>query len=170
MHLEAQRVQRPMQVHLERSFAAPRQHCGVGQRSIVNHEMLDSLALARRQFGYCRADLLRLVLMLDPNQMIDGFVGVALVGERCMAAAQEGDRVAYEKLLRDCASLIASLTRRRGVPPDRVDDVVQEVLLTVHRARATYDPRRSFEAWLRIIVRRPAPGAPAWPARSAGFS
>jgi RNA polymerase sigma factor (sigma-70 family) len=73
-----------------------------------------------------------------------------------MAAAQEGDRVAYEKLLRDCTSLIASLARRRGVPPDRVDDVVQEVLLTVHRARATYDPRRSFEAWLRIIVERRA--------------
>ena len=68
----------------------------------------------------------------------------------------EGDRIAYEKLLRDCASLIASLARRRGVPPDRVDDVVQEVLLTVHRARATYDPRRSFEAWLRIIVERRA--------------
>jgi RNA polymerase sigma factor (sigma-70 family) len=73
-----------------------------------------------------------------------------------MAAAQKGDRVAYEKLLLDCASLIASLARRRGVPPDRVDDVVQEVLVTVHRARATYDPRRSFEAWLRIIVERRA--------------
>jgi RNA polymerase sigma-70 factor (ECF subfamily) len=73
-----------------------------------------------------------------------------------MGAAQKGDRVAYEKLLRDCALLSASLARRRGVPPDRVDDVVQEVLLTVHRARATYDPRRSFEAWLRIIVERRA--------------
>src|SRR6476660_1345220 len=51
IHLEAQRAQRPMQAHLERSFAAPRQYRGVGQRSLVNHEMLDSLALARRQFG-----------------------------------------------------------------------------------------------------------------------
>jgi RNA polymerase sigma-70 factor (ECF subfamily) len=85
-----------------------------------------------------------------------------------MAAAQKGDRVAYERLLRDCVLFIAGLARRRGVPPDHVDDVVQEALLTLHRARATYDPRRSFEAWLRIIVeRRPAPGAPAWPARSA---
>jgi RNA polymerase sigma factor (sigma-70 family) len=71
-----------------------------------------------------------------------------------MAAAQKGDRVAYEKLLRDCVPFIASLARRRGVPPDRVDDVVQEALLTLHRARATYDPRRSFEAWLRTIVER----------------
>jgi hypothetical protein len=73
-----------------------------------------------------------------------------------MAAAQTGDRVAYETLLRDCTSFIVSLARRQAVPPDRIDDVVQEVLLTIHRARATYDPRRSFEAWLRTIVERRA--------------
>jgi len=73
-----------------------------------------------------------------------------------MAAAQAGDRAAYELLLRDCVSFIAGIARRQGVPPAGVDDVVQEVLLTVHRARATYDPRRSFEAWLRVIVERRA--------------
>ena len=73
-----------------------------------------------------------------------------------MAAAQTGDRVAYETLLRDCVSFIVGLARRQGVPADRVDDVVQEVLLTVHRARATYDPRRSFEAWLHTIIERRA--------------
>jgi RNA polymerase sigma-70 factor (ECF subfamily) len=73
-----------------------------------------------------------------------------------MAAAQTGDRTAYETLLRDCVPFIASLARRQGVPSDRTDDVVQEVLLTVHRARATYDPRRSFDAWLRVIVERRA--------------
>jgi RNA polymerase sigma factor (sigma-70 family) len=71
-----------------------------------------------------------------------------------MAAAQAGDRVACETLLRDCVSFGVGLARRQGVPPDRIDDVVQEVLLTVHRARAAYDPRRSFEAWLRVIVER----------------
>jgi len=73
-----------------------------------------------------------------------------------MAAAQAGDRAAYETLLRDCVSFIVSVARRQGVPSDRADDVVQEVLLTVHRARATYDPRRSFDAWLRVIVERRA--------------
>jgi hypothetical protein len=34
-----------------------------------------------------------------------------------MGAAQKGDRVAYEKLLRDCTSLIASLARRRASRP-----------------------------------------------------
>jgi RNA polymerase sigma factor (sigma-70 family) len=73
-----------------------------------------------------------------------------------MAAAQTGDRAAYETLLRDCVSFIVNIARRQGVPPDRTDDVVQEVLLTVHRARATYDRRRSFDAWLRVIVERRA--------------
>jgi RNA polymerase sigma factor (sigma-70 family) len=73
-----------------------------------------------------------------------------------MAAAQGGDRAAYEKLLRACVPFIQSLARRKGVPADRGDDVVQDVLLTIHRARATYDPRRSFDAWLRVIVERRA--------------
>ena len=73
-----------------------------------------------------------------------------------MAAAQSGDRVAYETLLRDCVPFIVGLARRRGIPADRADDVVQETLLTLHRARATYDPRRSFDAWLRVIVERRA--------------
>lgn len=73
-----------------------------------------------------------------------------------MAAAQSGDRAAYETLLRDCVPFIVTLARRQGVPADRAGDVVQEVLLTLHRARATYDPRRSFDAWLRVIVERRA--------------
>lgn len=73
-----------------------------------------------------------------------------------MAAAQSGDRAAYEALLRDCVPLINAIARRQGVPPDRCDDVVQDVLLTVHRALHTYDPARSFTAWLRVIAERRA--------------
>jgi hypothetical protein len=73
-----------MQVHLERSFAAPRQRRGIVQRFLVKHEMVHRLALAPRQFSECRADALDLFLVLDPGRKIDGFVGMALVGERCM--------------------------------------------------------------------------------------
>jgi RNA polymerase sigma factor (sigma-70 family) len=73
-----------------------------------------------------------------------------------MAAAQAGDSAAYERLLRDCVPLIKSAARRQGVTGDRVDDVVQDVLLTIHRARQTYDPARSFTAWLRVIAERRA--------------
>lgn len=71
-----------------------------------------------------------------------------------MAAAQAGDRAAYEALLRECVPLIKSIAGRQGVPADHVDDVVQDVLLTIHRARQTYDQSRSFNGWLRVIAER----------------
>jgi RNA polymerase sigma factor (sigma-70 family) len=71
-----------------------------------------------------------------------------------MAAAQAGDSTSYQTLLRDCIPVIKSVARRRRVDADRIDDVVQDVLLTIHRARHTYDPSRSFTAWLCVIADR----------------
>ena len=73
-----------------------------------------------------------------------------------MSAAQRGDRMAYEALLRDCVTPIRRVARLKRVPADRIDDVVQETLLTVHRARHTFDPTRSFTAWLHVIAARRA--------------
>lgn len=73
-----------------------------------------------------------------------------------MAAAQTGDSRAYDALLRACIPFIARVARGRHVPADRIDDVIQDVLMTVHRARHTYDPGRPFTAWLRIIAQRRA--------------
>mgnify|MGYP006273641581 CR=1 FL=1 len=71
------------------------------------------------------------------------------------ASAQTGDRAAYSTLLRECVPVIRAAAARR-TPADRIDDVVQEVLLTLHNARHTYDPSRSFVAWLSIITDRRA--------------
>jgi len=73
-----------------------------------------------------------------------------------MAAAQGGDKIAYETLLRECIPFIKQVARTQGVHSDGVDDVVQETLLTIHGARQTYDPSRSFMAWLRVIAQRRA--------------
>lgn len=74
---------------------------------------------------------------------------------RLMAAAQLGDRDAYAEVLRACVPLIRPIAARR-VSADRIDDVVQDVLLTLHRARHTYDPARPFKAWLHAIADRRA--------------
>lgn len=73
-----------------------------------------------------------------------------------MAAAQAGDRLAYERVLADSVALIRAVARRQGVARDELDDVVQETLLTVHRVRQTYDPSRSYDAWLAAIASRRA--------------
>ncbi len=72
-----------------------------------------------------------------------------------MVAAQAGDKAAYGRLLRECTPLIRRVVRR-GLTPDRVDDVVQDVLFTIHRARHAYDPSRSFSAWVVTIAQRRA--------------
>jgi RNA polymerase sigma factor (sigma-70 family) len=73
---------------------------------------------------------------------------------RLMAAAQDGDRTAYETLLRECVPYIRAVVRNAHRTPDRAEEVVQEVLLTVHRVRHTYDPKRPFRPWLAAIARR----------------
>ncbi|SNB78595.1 RNA polymerase, sigma subunit, ECF family [Arboricoccus pini] len=73
-----------------------------------------------------------------------------------MAAAQQGDADAYRFVLHQCVSIIAATARARGVDAGRIDDVVQETLITIHRARATYDPARPFLPWLRAIASRRA--------------
>jgi len=73
-----------------------------------------------------------------------------------MAAAQAGDQRAYARLLTASVALIRSVGRRQGVPVDALDDVVQETLLTVHRVRHTFDPARSYDAWLSAIAARRA--------------
>ena len=72
-----------------------------------------------------------------------------------MAAAQAGDGQAYEHLLQAVAEIVRRIAaRRRGfLGADEVDDAVQDVLLSVHAVRATYDRRRPFLPWLYSIVR-----------------
>lgn len=71
---------------------------------------------------------------------------------RLMRAAQDGDRTAYEALLGRVASLVQGYVRRRAGDVAWCDDVVQECLIALHRARHTYDPARPFAPWLYAIV------------------
>lgn len=69
-----------------------------------------------------------------------------------MVAAQGGDSQSYETLLTRVAGLVQAFVRKRAGDTSWCDDVVQESLLAVHRARHTYDPTRPFAPWLYAIV------------------
>lgn len=72
-----------------------------------------------------------------------------------MRAAQDGDGSAYRELLETVTPVIQRMIGRKRsfLQSQDVDDLVQEVLLSIHSARATYDPRRPFLPWLAAITR-----------------
>ncbi|VVT46315.1 RNA polymerase, sigma-24 subunit, ECF subfamily [Kosakonia radicincitans] len=71
---------------------------------------------------------------------------------RLMALAQAGDQQAYTRLLKALVPVIRTLARRQIADEVLVDDVIQDVLLTVHRVRHTYDPSAPFLPWLMAIA------------------
>ena len=71
-----------------------------------------------------------------------------------MARAQDGDGAAYRRLLDQITPYVRTLAARRHNDPGDVEDAVQDVLLTIHALRATYDPVRPFGPWLVTIASR----------------
>ncbi len=72
---------------------------------------------------------------------------------RLMARVQEGDGDAYERLLSEISPLLFAYVRRRVFNPQQVEDVYQEVLLTFHKARHTYQPDRPLGPWFFAVAR-----------------
>ncbi len=70
-----------------------------------------------------------------------------------MVKAQAGDAIAYRTLLSAITPYLRALARRSGLAGDDVEDGVQDVLLTLHSVRHTYDPARPFGPWLVVIAR-----------------
>jgi len=71
-----------------------------------------------------------------------------------MAAAQAGDQAAYRRLLDALLPYLRAYAYHHLNRADAAEDLVQEVLLTVHRIRQTYDPARPFTPWLAVIAKR----------------
>jgi RNA polymerase sigma-70 factor (ECF subfamily) len=85
-----------------------------------------------------------------------------------MAAAQDGDRRAYDRLLREIVPFLRGVARRRLRGEADVEDAVQDALLTIHQIRQTYDPSRPIRPWLAAIAERRALDRVRAVARRAG--
>ncbi len=70
-----------------------------------------------------------------------------------MVAAQAGDPVSYEKLLLELLPMVRRFVANRIFETSAVEDVVQNVFVSVHRARHTYRSERPFRPWLYAIAR-----------------
>lgn len=70
-----------------------------------------------------------------------------------MQAAIHGDQKAYAGLLEATARLLRPYLSKRLSQPSEVEDVLQEILISVHKARRTYDGARPYRPWVFAIAR-----------------
>jgi len=81
---------------------------------------------------------------------------------KLMRAAQAGNSREYLLLLEEITPRIRRVVRSRRafLQIEDIEDLVQDILVSVHAVRASYDPDRPFVPWLLAIVRnRLADGA-----------
>ena len=85
-----------------------------------------------------------------------------------MRAAQDGDNASYSALLTELLPVLRGTVARRWRNRQDVENIVQDILLSLHSVRHTYDPARPFMPWLiTIALRRIADAARRLAARSA---
>lgn len=70
-----------------------------------------------------------------------------------MVGYQAGDRDAFERLHAELAPLLRRQLMRLARDPAKVDDLLQETFLQMHRARHTYDPAFPVRPWAHAIAR-----------------
>ena len=72
-----------------------------------------------------------------------------------LRAANAGNGRAYARFLSEVAPVLRGIVRARGrtLPADQHEDIVQEVLLAIHRKRHTWREDRPLRPWLFAITR-----------------
>ena len=71
-----------------------------------------------------------------------------------MQSAQDGNNAAYATLLAELLPVLRGTVRRRWRSPQDVEDIVQDILMSLHTVRQTFDPSRPFMPWLMTIASR----------------
>ena len=73
--------------------------------------------------------------------------------EMLMQRALAGDQAAYAKALHMTAQLLRPFLSKRLLFTNDVDDVLQEILISIHKARHTYDGQRPYTPWVYAIAK-----------------
>lgn len=73
--------------------------------------------------------------------------------EQLMRLSLKGDQGAYAELLRETARLLRPFLAKRLSFESEVDDVLQEILISIHKARHTYDGERPYKPWAYAIAK-----------------
>lgn len=70
-----------------------------------------------------------------------------------MQRSLSGDQKAYADLLRKTSSLLRPFLAKRLSFTAEVDDLMQEILISIHKARHTYDGNRPYKPWAFAIAK-----------------
>lgn len=68
------------------------------------------------------------------------------------AAAQGGDKRAYQTLIKELIPYSKAVLSGRLANADWVEDVIQDMLISMHKALPTYEQGKSFKAWVTTIL------------------
>ncbi|MCB1304603.1 MAG: RNA polymerase sigma factor [Leptospiraceae bacterium] len=71
-----------------------------------------------------------------------------------LAKSQQGDARAYHQFLEEILPIVRRFLGAKIRDPDWAEDIAQEVLVSIHRARASYDPDRPVFPWIHAIAHR----------------
>jgi len=70
-----------------------------------------------------------------------------------MKQSLDGDQRAYTMLLRETSRLLRPFLAKRLSFTNEVDDLLQEILISIHKARHTYDGNRPYKPWVYAIAK-----------------
>lgn len=70
-----------------------------------------------------------------------------------MRKALSGDQQAYKALLQETSRLLRPYLTKHLSGSNEVDDLLQEILLSIHKARHTYDGSRPYKPWAYAIAK-----------------
>ena len=73
--------------------------------------------------------------------------------EALMRQSLAGDQRAYAALLQETSRLLRPFLAKRLSFANEVDDLLQEILISVHKARHTYDGNRPYKPWVYAIAK-----------------
>jgi RNA polymerase sigma-70 factor (ECF subfamily) len=73
--------------------------------------------------------------------------------EALMRQSLAGDQRAYAALLQETSRLLRPFLAKRLSFTNEVDDLLQEILLSIHKARHTYDGNRPYKPWVYAIAK-----------------
>ena len=81
--------------------------------------------------------------------MTDTSEHLALLMQRALA----GDKRAYTEVLQETSRFLRPFLSKRLSQASEVDDLLQEILLSIHKARHTYDGERPYKPWAYAIAK-----------------